>query len=77
MILQEYLQEQHNLNNVVGFIGGPQCPDFSVGGKNLGSDGENVRGLVKTAKHREYELKHALADAGFIISDTILKTCID
>jgi len=24
----------------VGFIGGPPCPDFSVGGKNRGQDGE-------------------------------------
>lgn len=27
--------------NLVGFIGGPPCPDFSVGGKNAGKDGEN------------------------------------
>ena len=26
---------------LVGFIGGPPCPDFSVGGKNKGSEGEN------------------------------------
>ncbi|MBG9943866.1 modification methylase NmeDIP [Brevibacillus formosus] len=25
----------------VGFIGGPPCPDFSVGGKNRGAEGEN------------------------------------
>jgi len=25
----------------VGFIGGPPCPDFSVGGKNRGKEGEN------------------------------------
>lgn len=28
-------------DGLVGFIGGPPCPDFSVGGKNKGSDGEN------------------------------------
>lgn len=28
---------------LVGFIGGPPCPDFSVGGKNKGKDGENGR----------------------------------
>jgi DNA (cytosine-5)-methyltransferase 1 len=28
-------------NGVVGFVGGPPCPDFSVGGKNRGRDGEN------------------------------------
>ena len=28
-------------NGLVGFIGGPPCPDFSVGGKNRGGEGEN------------------------------------
>ena len=28
-------------HGLVGFIGGPPCPDFSVGGKNRGRDGEN------------------------------------
>lgn len=28
-------------NNIVGFIGGPPCPDFSVGGKNRGKEGDN------------------------------------
>lgn len=60
-----------------GIIGGPPCPDFSVGGKNKGSEGErgklsevylnriaelrptffvfeNVPGLVRTEKHRQY-----------------------
>ncbi|MDR6884316.1 DNA cytosine methyltransferase [Bacillus sp. 3255] len=27
--------------NPVGFIGGPPCPDFSVGGKNRGFEGDN------------------------------------
>src|SRR5665811_118042 len=26
---------------ITGFIGGPPCPDFSVGGKNRGHEGEN------------------------------------
>lgn len=30
-------------NQLVGFIGGPPCPDFSVAGKNKGHDGENGR----------------------------------
>lgn len=34
-------------HDLVGFIGGPPCPDFSVGGKNKGSDGENGR-LTRT-----------------------------
>jgi len=60
-----------------GIIGGPPCPDFSVGGKNMGRAGEygplskvyadkiidlmpaffvfeNVKGLFKTARHREF-----------------------
>lgn len=64
-------------NAVVGFIGGPPCPDFSVGGKNRGQTGENgrlsetyvnlicdqkphfflfenVKGLYRTRKHREF-----------------------
>lgn len=27
--------------DLIGFIGGPPCPDFSVAGKNKGKDGEN------------------------------------
>lgn len=30
-------------SGLVGFIGGPPCPDFSVGGKNRGRKGENGR----------------------------------
>ena len=96
-LLREYVQAQRRLNNIVGFIGGPPCPDFSIGGKNLGRNGdngilarsyvnliiaqrpnffifENVRGLVRTAKHKAYfdELKQTLSDAGYIMSDTIL-----
>ncbi len=63
-----------------GMIGGPPCPDFSVGGKNRGSQGENGRltevyanriyeiepsffllenvpGLLRTGKHREFFTK--------------------
>ena len=63
--------------SLVGFIGGPPCPDFSVGGKNKGEHGENgvltksyidailefnpdffifenVKGLWRTKKHREF-----------------------
>lgn len=28
-------------SDIVGFIGGPPCPDFSIGGKNKGSEGDN------------------------------------
>jgi len=30
-------------NALVGFIGGPPCPDFSVAGKNRGQEGDNGR----------------------------------
>jgi len=40
---------------LVGFIGGPPCPDFSVGGKNRGRDGENGR---LTATYFELIAKH-------------------
>lgn len=32
---------QRNKNTISGFIGGPPCPDFSIGGKNKGSSGKN------------------------------------
>lgn len=32
-----------NDNRLVGFIGGPPCPDFSIGGKNRGILGQNGR----------------------------------
>lgn len=82
--------------NLVGFIGGPPCPDFSVAGKQKGKDGdngklsqsyvdlikkqkpdfflfENVKGLWKTAKHREYfeELKKELAKAGYFMTNRL------
>lgn len=28
-------------NKIIGFIGGPPCPDFSTAGKNKGEDGKN------------------------------------
>jgi len=33
--------EARTKGDVVGFIGGPPCPDFSIGGKNKGRNGEN------------------------------------
>ncbi|MEC2215926.1 MULTISPECIES: DNA cytosine methyltransferase [Bacillus amyloliquefaciens group] len=35
------LVDQSKKEGLVGFIGGPPCPDFSVGGKNKGGTGEN------------------------------------
>lgn len=39
-----------------GMIGGPPCPDFSVGGKNKGETGDNGR-LSQTYVHRIHELQ--------------------
>lgn len=39
--LRVYINKAREKYNLIGFIGGPPCPDFSVGGKNQGSNGEN------------------------------------
>jgi DNA (cytosine-5)-methyltransferase 1 len=41
--LKENLNEARKSHDIVGFIGGPPCPDFSVAGKNRGHEGENGR----------------------------------
>ncbi|MDO6428629.1 DNA cytosine methyltransferase [Thalassotalea sp. 1_MG-2023] len=83
-------------DNLVGFIGGPPCPDFSVGGKNKGSEGENgkltrtyvdlivkdspdyfifenVKGLWRTKRHREFyeSMKIKLQEAGYELTDRL------
>lgn len=95
--LIKMVQEEKKLGNIVGFIGGPPCPDFSVGGKNKGTKGkngkltktyfdlivrckpdfflfENVKGLVKTEKHKEFynEMKMKITHSGYVISDKIV-----
>ena len=37
------IKETKKQNKLVGFIGGPPCPDFSVAGKNMGATGEHGR----------------------------------
>ncbi|MBS7565653.1 DNA cytosine methyltransferase [Mucilaginibacter sp. Bleaf8] len=39
--LKEKIEEAKERFGTIGFIGGPPCPDFSVGGKNKGQHGEN------------------------------------
>lgn len=39
--LKDLVKETRRDGSLIGFIGGPPCPDFSVGGKNRGRDGEN------------------------------------
>lgn len=40
-ILNSYVKKARETFGIVGFLGGPPCPDFSVGGKNKGEEGEN------------------------------------
>ena len=39
--LHHYIEIDHNEGHLVGFIGGPPCPDFSVAGKQRGREGDN------------------------------------
>jgi DNA (cytosine-5)-methyltransferase 1 len=39
--LRELIQDARKSAEIVGFVGGPPCPDFSVGGKNKGKEGHN------------------------------------
>ncbi|MEC4812518.1 MAG: DNA cytosine methyltransferase [Scytonema sp. PMC 1069.18] len=39
--LWELVKDCRKSHDIVGFIGGPPCPDFSIGGKNKGQFGEN------------------------------------
>lgn len=95
--LLSMIKKEKEKGNVVGFIGGPPCPDFSVGGKNKGVAGENgrltktyfdlivrckpdfflfenVKGLVKTEKHKKFynEMKMKVTHSGYVISDEIV-----
>ena len=94
--LIKHIWEVKKEDRLLGFIGGPPCPDFSVGGKNRGKDGENgklsmsyvdliidmkpdfflfenVKGLWKTKRHREFyeELKIKLQDAGYCTTERL------
>ncbi len=40
-IILENIQSAKKKFDLIGFIGGPPCPDFSIGGKNKGVSGEN------------------------------------
>jgi DNA (cytosine-5)-methyltransferase 1 len=39
--LQELVKDCRKSHHIIGFIGGPPCPDFSIGGKNRGGLGDN------------------------------------
>lgn len=40
-MLKSHIQQVQKKYDLIGFIGGPPCPDFSVAGKNKGIEGEN------------------------------------
>lgn len=39
--LHNIVSDSRKNNSIVGFIGGPPCPDFSIGGKNRGRHGDH------------------------------------
>lgn len=94
--LRNQIRESRSDGSLIGFVGGPPCPDFSIAGKQKGRHGdngklslsyvnliiaqqpdfflfENVKGLWRTAKHRQFyeELKGKLADAGYYMTDRL------
>ncbi|MFB2778174.1 DNA cytosine methyltransferase [Shewanella mangrovisoli] len=95
------VKDAKSSGRLVGFVGGPPCPDFSVGGKNKGSEGdngkltrtyvdlivkdqpdyfifENVKGLWRTKRHREFydSMKLMLENSGYELTDR-LTNCIE
>ncbi|MBT2636701.1 DNA cytosine methyltransferase [Bacillus sp. ISL-39] len=97
--LQSYIEEIKKESNLFGFIGGPPCPDFSVGGKNKGREGENgklsetyvdlicqhtpsfflfenVKGLWRTKRHREFfeEMKAKLHANGYFTTERLINS---
>lgn len=95
--LLQLIECERAKGRVVGFIGGPPCPDFSIGGKNAGAAGENgrltrvyfdlicrckpdffvfenVKGLIKTEKHKVFyhEMKCKVQGNQYVIADKLL-----
>lgn len=98
-LLIKRTEESKRLVPLIGFIAGPPCPDFSVGGKNLGHNGErgrltatyfaliqqikpdffifeNVKGLWKTRKHREFyeQMKIIVQNDGYITTEKVINS---
>lgn len=96
-LLRRLIALERRRGKLVGFVGGPPCPDFSVGGKNRGAEGdngvltrvyfdliraakpdwfvfENVKGLFRTKRHREFfdEMRSAVRAAGYRTDDRLI-----
>jgi len=93
------VHEAKAIKDIVGFIGGPPCPDFSIAGKNKGHRGdngklsetyidliiknmpdfflfENVKGLYRTKKHREFfdYMKKKLTVSGYALTEKLINS---
>ena len=91
--------EKDKKENIIGFVGGPPCPDFSTAGKNKGIKGdngklsqtyfelickekpdffifENVKGLWKTKKHKEFydQMYTKMKNCGYYVIDKLLNS---
>jgi DNA (cytosine-5)-methyltransferase 1 len=96
-LLENNVADARRAFDLVGFIAGPPCPDFSIGGKNRGSTGdhgrlssiyfdvieqqkpdfflfENVKGLWRTKKHREFfeKLKVRAHKTGYVTTEKLV-----
>lgn len=97
--LKGNLKEAKKNYDIIGFIGGPPCPDFSIAGKNKGRNGENgklsgtyielicrtkpdfflfenVKGLYRTTKHRQFfeSLKLKLINEGYYLTEKLINS---
>ena len=97
-VLEKFVKKDSK-DNIIGFIGGPPCPDFSTAGKNKGVNGdngkltktyfdliskmkpdffvfENVKGLWKTKKHREFydKMYRKMKRRGYYIIDKLVNS---
>ncbi|MGN0366376.1 MAG: DNA cytosine methyltransferase [Suilimivivens sp.] len=97
-VLEKYIKVDRK-NNIIGFVGGPPCPDFSTAGKNRGVKGdngkltityfdliakmepdffifENVKGLWKTKKHKEFydKMYRKMKRKGYYIVDKLVNS---
>lgn len=98
LMLDDIIKKEKK-SSIIGFIGGPPCPDFSIAGKNKGAKGdngklsktyfdliakedpdffvfENVKGLWKTKKHKEFydKMYRRMKIKGYYIIDKLLNS---